>query len=185
MKHRFSAVLGIFLALGLLTPFASGRVLAQQPVDCRALQPYVDSYHAVGQTYQLALDDLDTSNLENWTPAEFTQAQGAIDTALAGVNALTPPPIAVEMQAKAIESLELFKEMLTAIETEGIFAALPYIDQMTAAGDELDAIVLPIEEHCQIAILDNDDDGTPEIGSGAVLVPEIDPNAPLGAYNNP
>lgn len=185
MKHRFLAVFGLFLALGLLSPMSGPSALAQQPVDCRALQPYVDGYHAVGQTYQLALNDLDTSNLENWTPEEFTQAQGAIDTAIAGVTALTPPPIAVEMQAKAVESLQLFKEMLTAIQNEGIFAALPYVDQMNAAGDELDAIVLPIEEHCQIAILDNDDDGTPEIGGGATLDPVIDPSAALGSYNNP
>ncbi len=89
------------------------------------------------------------------------------------------------MQAQAIESLQLFQEMLTAIETEGILAALPYIDQMSAAGDELDAIVLPIEEHCNVAILDNDDDGTPEVGPGTVLAPDIDPSAPLGDYANP
>ncbi len=89
------------------------------------------------------------------------------------------------MQAQAIESLQLFQEMLTAIQTDGVFAALPYMDQMTAASTELDAIVLPIEERCNVAILDNDDDGTPEVGAGATLAPDIDPSATLGAYNNP
>jgi hypothetical protein len=186
VKTRFVAMLGLLLALGLLTPFTAGsRVLAQEPVDCRGLQEYVDQYHAIGQSYQLDLSGLDTSNLENWTPEEFAQAQAAVGEAITGIEALTPLPIVTEMQAQAIESLQLFQEMLTAIDTDGIFAALPYIDQMTAASDELDAIVLPIEEHCNVAILDNDDDGTPEVGAGAELVPEIDPSAPLGAYNNP
>jgi len=160
-------------------------VLAQEPVDCRGLQAYVDQYHAVGQTYQDALAGLDTSNLENWTSENFVAAHAAVDTAIAGVNALTPPAIAVEMQAQAVSSLELFKEMLTAIEQEGMLGALPYIDQINSAGDALDAIVLPIEEHCNVAILDNDDDGTPEVGVGVALDPALDPSAPLGDYTNP
>ena len=186
MKNRLVAVLGLFLAFGLLTPITAGsRVLAQEPVDCRGLQAYVDDYHAIGLNYMAALNGLDTSNLENWTPEEFAQAQAAVGEAISGIEALTPLPIVTEMQAQAVESLQLFQEMLTAIETDGIFTALPFIDQMSAAGDELDAIVLPIEEHCNIGILDNDDDGTPEVGLGAVLVPDIDPSAALGAYNNP
>lgn len=186
MKNRLVVALGLFLVLGLLTPFAAGsRVLAQEPVDCRGLQTYVDDYHAVGQTYQAALDGVDTSDIESWTADEFTSVLAAIDTAITGVNTLTPPSIATELQAKAVSSLELFKEMLTAIQTDGVLAALPYIDQVNAAEAEMNAIVLPIEEHCNVAILDNDDDGTPEVGVGAQLVPDIDPSAELGAYNNP
>ncbi len=186
MKARIVVLAGLVLALGLLAPVTAGsRVRAQEPVDCRGLQAYVDQYHAVGQTYQDALAGLDTSNLENWTSENFVAAHAAVDTAIAGVNALTPPAIAVEMQAQAVSSLELFKEMLTAIEQEGMLGALPYIDQINSAGDALDAIVLPIEEHCNVAILDNDDDGTPEVGVGAVLDPALDPSAPLGDYTNP
>ncbi len=186
MKTRIVIALGLLLTLGLLTPFTAGsRVLAQQPVDCRGLQEYADDYHAIGLEYMAALNGLDTSNLENWTSAEFDQAQSAIAGAIAGIETLTPLPIVTEMQAQATTSLQLFQEMLTTIETEGILAALPYIDQMSAASDELDAIVLPIEEHCNVAILDNDDDGTPEVGPGAELSPDIDPSAPLGDYANP
>lgn len=186
MKNRVVAVLGLFLALGLLTPFVTGpRVLAQELPECRGLQAYVDQYHAVGQEYQAALVTLDTSNVENWTPEDFLAAHAAVDAAIAGVSALTPTPIVVEMQAQATTALELFKEMLTVIETDGVFAAFDYIDRINAAGDQLDAIVIPIEERCQVAILDNDDDGTPEIGSGGFESADIDPSATLGAYNNP
>jgi hypothetical protein len=187
VKARIVALLGFVLALGLLTPFAASHtaVAAQTPVDCRGLDTYIDAYHQVGVDYQAALQGLDTSNLENWAAPEFTQAQAAVDAAIAGVNALQPPPIAVDLQAKAVESLQMFKELLTAIQTDGIFAALPFIDKMETASNELDAIALPIEEHCQIAILDNDDDGEPEIGPGAQVSPEIDPSAPLGDYANP
>jgi hypothetical protein len=175
----------------MLTPFAGGvagnqtAVAAQIPVDCRTLDTYVDAYHQVGIEYMAALAGLDTSDLENWTETEFAQAHAAVDAAIASVNALQPPPIAVDLQAKAVESLQMFKEMLTAIQTDGIFAAFPFIDRMETASDELDAIALPIEEHCQIAILYNDDDGEPEIGAGAQVSPEIDPSAPLGEYANP
>jgi len=186
VKNRLIVVLGLFLAFGLLAPVTAGsRVLAQEPVDCRGLQAYVDDYHAVGQTYQTALNSVDTSDVENWTAEEFTLVLASIDTAIGGVNALTPPPIAAELQAKAVASLELFKEMLTAIQTDGVFAAMTYIDQVNAAEGEMNAIVLPIEEHCNVAILDNDDDGTPEVGAGEALDPAIDPSAPLGDYNNP
>jgi hypothetical protein len=186
VKHRVVAVLGLFLALGLLTPFTAGsRVMAQELPDCRGLQAYIDQYRAVGQEYQAALIGLETSNVESWTPEEFAQALAAVDAAIAGIEALTPTPIVVEMQAQAVESLQLFQEMLTVIQTDGILAAVPYIDQISAASTELDAIVLPIEERCNVAILDNDDDGTPEVGAGATLVPDLDPSATLGAYNNP
>ena len=56
------------------------------------------------------------------------------------------------MQAQAIASLQLFQEMLTTIETDGILAALPYIDQMSAAGDELDAIVRLVAHGVGIAL---------------------------------
>jgi hypothetical protein len=178
--------MGLFLALGLFSPFvAESRVLAQEPVECRGLQAYVDEYHAVGLIYEAALQDVDSSNIENWTEEEFSQVLGAIEVALDGVNSLTPPPVAVELQAQAVASLELFQEMIGAIQTEGVLAALPYIDRANAAEADLNAIVLPIEERCQVAILDNDDDGTPEIGAGDVLDPTIDPSAPLGAYNSP
>ena len=160
-------------------------VLAQPPVDCRGLQAYTDDYHAIGVEYMTALSGLDTSNLENWKPEDYAQAQAAVAGAITGIETLTPPPIVAEMQAQAIASLQLFQEMLTTIETDGILAALPYIDQMSAAGDELDAIVLPIETHCTVAILDNDDDGTAEVGPGVELDPNIDPSAPLGDYTNP
>lgn len=186
MKHRLVAVMGLFLLLGLFAPFvAESRVLAQEPVECRGLQDYVVQYHAVGQAYQATLNSVDSSDVENWTPEEFTQVLAALDTAIAGVNALTPPPIAAELQAQATASLELFKEMFTEIQTGGVFAALPYMDRVNAAEDELNAIAIPIEERCQIAILDNDDDGVPEIGPGEQLDPTIDPSAPVGAYNNP
>jgi hypothetical protein len=189
MKHRFAALLGLILAFGLIIPFLGNNtaVAAQTPADCAGMEPYVDAYHQVGVTYMAALSTLDTSNLENWGEAEFAQAQAALSTAIAGVNALTPPPVAAPLQAKALESLQMFQQMLTEIETNGLFAALPYIDKMKVAENELDAIALPLEEHCQIAILDNDDDGTPEIGSGTVIsaTPAIDPAAALGSYANP
>jgi len=186
VKNRFVVMLGLFLALGLMTPFTAGsRVLAQEPVDCRGLQAYVDDYHVIGQTYQEVLDSVDSSDIENWTPEDFTLVLASIDTAIGSVNALTPPPIATELQAQAVASLELIKEMMTAVQTDGILAALSYTDQVNAAEAELTAIALPIEEHCNVAIMDNDDDGTPEVGAGAALVPDIDPSAALGAYNNP
>jgi hypothetical protein len=189
MKHRLAALLGFVLALGLLVPFVGNStvVAAQTPVDCRGMQAYADAYHAVGVTYMAALSTLDTSNLENWTAPEFDKAQTALGDAIAGVNALTPPPVAAPLQAKALESLQLFQQMITEIETNGILAALPYIDQMKVATAELDAIAIPLEEHCQVAILDNDDDGTPEIGAGSVIsaTPAVDPSAALGSYANP
>ncbi len=189
MKHRIGALLGLILALGLVIPFLGGSpaVAAQRPADCVGLQAYVDDYHQVGVAYMAAISGLDTSRLEDWTAPEFAQAQAAIDAAIAGVNALIPPPIAAPLQAKAVESLQLFKQMVTDVETNGVMAALPYIDQMSAASTELDAIAIPIEEQCQVAILDNDDDGTPEIGPGAIIsaTPGIDPSATLGSYANP
>lgn len=189
MKNRIVALLGFVLAFGLLIPFAgSGSVIAAQtPADCAGVEAWAAAYHQVGVGYMAAIADLDTSNLENWTTPEFTQAQAALDTTIAGVNALTPPAIAAPLQAKAVESLQMFKEMLTEIETNGILAALPYIDLMNTASAELDAIALPLEEHCQVAILDNDDDGTPEIGPGMVTAATsaVDPSAALGTYANP
>jgi len=189
MKHRIAALLGLVLALGLVIPFLGNTpaVAAQALADCAGMDAYVVAYHQVGGDYMAALSTLDTSNLENWSTPEFAQAQTALTTAIAGVNALTPPPVAAPLQAKAVESLEMFQQMLTEIETNGLFAALPYIDKMKVASAELDAIAIPLEEYCQIAILDNDDDGTPEIGAGTVIsaTPVIDPSAVLGSYANP
>ena len=189
MKHRIAALLGLVLALGLVIPFLGSdtAIAAQAPADCAGMETYVDAYHQVGVDYMAALSTLDTSDLENWAAPEFAQAQAALSTAIAGVTALTPPPVAAPLQAKALESLQMFQQMLTEVESNGLFAALPYIDKMSVASDELDAIALPLEEHCQIAILDNDDDGTPEIGAGTVIsaTPGIDPAATLGSYANP
>jgi hypothetical protein len=183
------ALLGCVLAFGLLIPVFGGgtAVAAQRPADCLGLQQYVDAYHQVGVGYMAALEGLDTSDIENWTQPEFAQAQVAIGDAIAGVQALTPPTIAAPLQEKAIASLQLFQQMLTEVESNGVLAALPYVEQMSAASTELDAIALPIEEACQVAILDNDDDGVPEIGAGTVTaaIPDIDPTAELGSYANP
>jgi hypothetical protein len=189
VKHRIVGLLGLILALGMIVPFVGTNVsvAAQTPADCTGMEPWVAAYHQVGVDYMAAISGLDSSNLENWTDAEFVTAQNALDTAIASVNALTPPAVAAPLQAKAVESLQMIKEMFTTVQTDGLFAALPYIDKVNAASDELDAIAIPLEEQCQIAILDNDDDNTPEIGPGNVIsaTPGIDPSAALGSYANP
>lgn len=187
MNTRFIAMIGLVaLAIGLVAPLDRSTALAQPPVDCRGLQTWVDQYRDIGRTYMANLAGLDTSRLDEWSPEEFAQAQAAVTQAIAEIQTLQPPPIAVDIQAQAIESLQIFQAMITAIQTDGILAALEFVEQAQTAADELDAIVLPIEERCQVGILDNDDDGIPEIGRGDVVTSaEIDPTAPLGSYANP
>lgn len=184
--HMLRLVGLLALAIGLLVSLSSGpAVLAQTPVDCTGIETYVEGYHQVGVVYMSELQGLDTSDLEHWTQPEFEQARAAVEHAIAGIQALQPPAAAASLQQQAIASLQLFGEMLDAIQTDGVFAAIPYVDQISAASDELDAIAIPLEEQCQIAILDNDDDGVPEIGPGAPLSMELDPSAPLGDFANP
>ena len=189
MKTRIVVLISFAFSFGLLIVGTGNSVVlaAQTPADCSGMVAYVDAYHQVGVDYMAALEGLDTSQMETWTATEFQQAQTALDTALAGIEALHPPAIAEPLQDKATESLQLFQALLTAIESDGMLAALPYIDKMQIATAELDAIALPLEEHCQVAILDNDDDGVPEIGPGATTSaqPGIDSSAPLGDYANP
>ncbi len=187
MKTRIVAAVGIILAFGLLLPGGGTARAVQSPADCAGLDRYIEAYHQVGIDYMTALNQLDPSRMETWTAAEFLIAQTSLDSAISAVSALTPPAIAEPLQAKAIESLHVLKAMLAEVETNGLLSALPYVDRVNAASDELDAIAIPMEEHCQIAILDNDDDGVPEIGPGVTLgtTADVDPNAALGSYANP
>lgn len=98
------------------------------------------------------LEGLGHVHLENWTPAKIAQGLAALDTAIANLNALIPPAVASPLQTKATESLQLIREMVAAIESSSVMAALPYIDRVNAATDELDAIAIPLEEQCQVAI---------------------------------
>ncbi len=189
VRYRIHVLLGLILLVGSIIPFGSGMVAvaAQTPVDCRGMADYVDAYHQVGVDYMAALDGLDFSKVEAWTADDFQQAQTALDRAITDVSALTPPPAATALQEKATESLQLIEEMLAAMQAGDLLAAMDSIDKVNAANGELDAIAIPLEEHCQIAILDNDNDGTPEIGAGSVVAatPGIDSSSALGTYANP
>ncbi|MCA9859459.1 MAG: hypothetical protein KC438_07040, partial [Thermomicrobiales bacterium] len=188
MKTRIVALLGFVLAFGLVAPYAGNTTVAQAPADCAGVAEYLEAYHQVGQNYQAAIDRVDSSQVEDWTEADFTMVLTALDTAIAEVNALQTPDILVPLEEKALESLQSIKEMMTAVQTGDLMAAAPFIEQVNAATDELNAVAVPIEEHCQVAIIDNDNDGTPEIGlgtSGTPVSPALDPTAELGSYANP
>lgn len=168
MNTRILAVLSLVLSFGFAV-FGTGFTVvraAQAPADCAGLPVYSAAYHQVGVDLMATFDDLDTSRMEEWTAPDFQRARTALDQAIADVEALQPPDIAIPFQEQALASMQLYQEMLTAFESGGMLAALPYVDKLKEASNELNAIALPLETHCQTGLLDNDDDGTPEVGPG-------------------
>lgn len=191
MTQRFLrtfVLMAVMLALAL-TASMQASVVAQDDPDCLGAEDYVRSVRTLQMAYSESLGDISPSDVENWSPEELETAIDATATYNQGLAAVTPPPAAVEVHTAISESFIVWLGLLEAVEEGGVLAALPYLETFNEVSAGLDNAGIVFEETCQIALVDNDDDGAPEIGAGNQPPPitsaEIDPNAPVGSFQNP
>jgi hypothetical protein len=144
---------------------------------------------ALQLAYNDATDEMSGIDVEEWTPEQLEAAANAAATLITGLESVTPPPAAEDLHAALIESFTTYGEMLEAIAESGIFGALTFLDRFEGIEVAIDEGGLAFETDCNVAFVDHDDDGTPEIGLGIAATPisgtEIDPSAPAGSFQNP
>ncbi len=184
----------IHIAL-LLTLIATSSLItlaplaAQENPDCLGVDDYVLSVRTAQLAYLTAITGIDPANVEKWTPEELDVSIRATNTLTTTLAAIAPPPAADEVHSAIIETFNTWTLLLVAVQENGILGALSFLDAFTEVSARMDASGITFEETCQIAFLDNDDDGTPEIGAGVQPAQptsaEIDPSQPLGSFENP
>jgi len=164
-------------------------VVAQDNPDCVGAEDYVLSVRTLQLVYSDTMGQIEGGDLENWTPEELATGIAAATALTTGLESLTPPSAAVDVHTALVESFGLWTDLLSAVEESGVLGALSFLDAFNDAGGKIDAAGIAFEETCQIAFIDNDDDGTPELGAGNQPAPitsgEFDPNAAPGSFQNP
>jgi hypothetical protein len=163
-RRQVSSVL-LVLAIGLL---AQSNGLSADERSAQDQCDGTDSYVSAVQEQGTRLSSLEISGdeLASWTMEDFRNAARTLETAKSEVQALTPPRAAVEAHASLLRLLGGLSQMFDAMSVGGLFAALAYTDAIDAASEEFDRTALAFEETCDIAFVDNDEDGAPEVGSG-------------------
>lgn len=178
----------IAVALTLTLGFASPAI-AQDASDCAGAEDYVRSVRTLQLVYNENMNGLEASDVQDWTPEELQTAIDATTLLTLGLSALTPPPAAVDIHAALTDSFGIWLDLLEAVQQSGVLGAISFLDSFNEQGALIDSAGLAFEETCQVAFIDHDDDGVPELGAGNQPAPvtsaEIDPNAPSGSFQNP
>lgn len=163
--------------------------LAQDDPGCEGVDDYVRSVRTLQLAYDQATGEIDEGDVQEWSPEEFTMAIAAAMNLTSGLESVTPPAAAVDIHESLIASTSAWTELLEAISESGIFGALLVLDQFEELQTPIDETGLAFEIACNVAFVDHDDDGTPEIGLGGRATPEADgsPSAsfPSGSFENP
>jgi hypothetical protein len=183
---RYVLLLALLVSVAL-TAGAGAR--AQEEAGCEGVEDYMRSVRTLQIAYDNATNAFSSTDVEEWTPEELAAATGAAATLISGLESITPPPAAEGLHAALIESFTTWSEMLEAISESGIFGALTFLDRFEEMGANIDEAGLEFEMACNVAFVDHDDDGTPELGLGIAATPVsgtgIDPSAPAGSFQNP
>ncbi len=180
----------MILALAITSGLAmNAPAHAQENPDCAGAEAYVRSVHTLQLVFNTTMGDLDAGEFQNWSSDDMEIGIQAATAMAEGHRGLTPPPAAEELSTALIDFYTVWADLLTAVQEAGMLGALSYLEDLNEGSLAMDTAGLAFEETCQIALMDNDGDGIPEIGAGnqpaTPTSGEIDPNAPLGSFENP
>lgn len=162
--------IGLLLATALLAPMVVGLSIARavQTDDCADLAAYAAELEATSAEIEAQGAALETEmgQMDTWTEAEFQQVVDFYETVEVAVTAIQPPAIAAEFHAAFLEGITLVADIISAMQTSGPFAAFAFISRIEAIETNLAQLSLPLEEQCNVALYDHDDDGQIEVGPG-------------------
>lgn len=182
------AVMTICMLASAIVSIPATGGLAQDNPECAGAEGYVRQTRTLQMRFEQQMGDLDTGDIVSWSPEDFMAAKAAAVALIDGLERITPPPAAEPVHASLIESFTIWSDLLDAVPQSGIAAALPLVESFNEVSAAIDANGVAFEETCQVALIDNDDDGTPEIGPGvavAVFSGTPDPSFPVGSIENP
>ncbi|MBX3069129.1 MAG: DUF4352 domain-containing protein [Thermomicrobiales bacterium] len=189
MFRRLLRCVMLGVATLVLSIGTGATTIAQTNPDCLGAEDYLHSMLTLQSAYRFSLGDISESQVNSWTADELQTGIEAATNLTAGLATLTPPPAAAEFHEGLSATFGLWLSVITAINESGMMAALPFLEEFSSAGESMSASAIAFEETCQIAYSDDDGDGIPEIGPGNQPAPitsaEIDPNAPVGSFQNP
>ncbi len=154
-----------FVPMGWLT--SPSRVSAYQSAECVQLALYAGQLTAAGeQIDEEEANGPDMERVEGWSASDFEEALAIYDRILSIIQGLNAPPIAAEFHQTFIEGIALLREAIESMQASGVFAILAYLQPIADLDQQLFDLSLPLEETCQVAIFDHDQDGVLEIGPG-------------------
>jgi hypothetical protein len=162
---------------------------AQDNPDCAGVDDYIRQVRTAQAAYATAMGEIEAGDVEDWTPEQLETGITAATTLTTALEGIAPPPAASQLHATLIESFSTWTDLLNGVQESGILGALSHLDAFQETSMRIDAEGVAFETACNVAFIDNDDDGTPEIGAGVQPTPitsgAIDPDAPLGSFENP
>lgn len=179
MRLRMAVVV-VFLSLtgfssvsGQSTP-SVGTPAVVSP-DCAGADQYVASVQSLGKVLEGDLEaaGINLDDVTSLTAKDFGTASTLMANVGAGFDALTPPPAAVQANADASVVYGTFSQLFLSAQTGGIFAAAAYEDAVNQATADLEQSALLFEQSCNVAFLDHDGDGEPEVGLGGEAPPAL------------
>jgi hypothetical protein len=175
------------LSLVVMGGVAGPAVAASQSAECADLVAYTDALMAVGEEIDAEEESgPDMDAMETWTEADYDEALAFYDTILERLRAISPPATAAEFHQTFLEGIELFQTMMETMKSAGPFAVLAFLQPIEELNTRLGDQALPLEEACDVALFDHDDDGEPEVGLGnAVASPAASPVAPSAGETAP
>jgi hypothetical protein len=164
-RIRALVLVSMLLATGQFG--GSSGVAATQSAECVQLAWYAGEMTAAGeQIDEEEASGPDMERVDTWSAADFEAALAIYDRFLIMFQGIQPPPMAADYHQTFIEGIELLREMLETMQSSGIFAMLGYLEPIAELNQQLAALALPLEESCQIALFDHDEDGVLEVGAG-------------------
>lgn len=176
----------VLLMLAIMPIMASApAALARQSTDCTGLDAYLVVLETMGDQLGEALPASGETNMDEWTPDEYTAASDAVDTAVTDLQDAQVPAVAEEFNTLLISQLQLLSSMFDTMATTGVFGALIYAEQLDKIDKELETAAGTIETACGVDLYETVEesapDATPPSDTGAINSDDDDDTTLPGA----
>jgi hypothetical protein len=178
------AVAVIALVMILIT--GGVEAATQESSACEGIDEYVLDVRTAQSAFLFPLADFIDTDVDEWETDQLRTALESATTMSVRVDTISAPPAANAMHVALAGLFTTWTELLTALEQDGLLAAMPFLEQFEEYQSSILQEGLAIELSCNVALVDHDDDGSPEVGLGTDPQAQSETDSGLaGGRDNP
>ncbi len=168
---RVAPLAGAVITLVLVLISGAAEAATQQSSACEGIDGYVLDVRTAQSAFLFPLAEFIATDVDEWDADQLRTALESAITMSLRVDTISAPPAANSMHVALAGLFATWTELLTALEQDGLLAAMPFLEQFEEYQSSILKEGLAIELSCNVALVDHDGDGSPEVGLG------VDPQA--------
>ncbi|CAN5741317.1 hypothetical protein BH23CHL5_BH23CHL5_12990 [soil metagenome] len=179
-------LVGVLITLVVVLNGGGALATTQKLPECEGIETYVLDVRTAQSAFLFPLAEFIETDVDEWEVDQLRTALESAKTMSIRVEGISAPAAATAMHVSLAGFFTTWTELLSALEQDGLLAAMPFLEQFEEYQSSIQQEGLAIELSCNVELIDHDGDGSPEIGPGVDPEEQIDADSGLtGSRENP